>query len=135
MAIAWGYMLGDLVRMRHALNTRYCAARIKMGGMHGPDATGLFSVEKHGAVWCMQAALLQMRAGAIATVPTRLPFLGHDPSGLVERVAVAVRVAVAASQPGQAQQPKVFSPPLATQRHTLIREVRPTHQGVHTCAR
>lgn len=72
----------------------------------------------------VQAALLQMRAGSVVTLTTLLPFLGHDPTGLVERVPVALRLQVAASLPGQVQH-KVFSPPLATQRHTLIREVRP----------
>lgn len=71
-----------------------------------------------------QAALQQMRAGAIATLTTPLPFLGPDPSGRMERVPVTVRLEVAARLPGQPAQ-KVFSPPLATQRHTLIREVRP----------
>lgn len=97
-----------------------------------------------------QAALQQMRAGAIATLTTPLPFLGPDPSGRVERVPVTVRLEVAARLPGQPAQ-KVFSPPLATQRHTLIREVRPdttapsapccvlcsragsTHAAQHTC--
>lgn len=72
----------------------------------------------------VQAALQQMRAGSIATLTMPLPFLGHDPTGLVERVPVTLRLQVAANLPGQVQQ-KVFSPPLATQRHGLIRDVRP----------
>eukprot|EP00892_Ulva_mutabilis_P000362 jgi/Ulvmu1/10326/UM061_0009.1 len=93
---------------------------LEQGSLHGRVGVGAW-------VPAIEAALQRMRAGSIATLCTPLPFLGPDPSGTVERVPVTVRLQVAPHLPGQPPQ-KVFTPPLATQRHTLIREVVRSHE-------
>jgi hypothetical protein len=90
--------------------------------VHAGGCRGLQRTRMH-----MQAVLSQMRPGAAATLPARLPLVSCDRTGMVPQVPVVIRVELDARQPGSnagSTALRIFSPALATQRHTLARQVR-----------
>ena len=73
----------------------------------------------------VQEALQQMKPGSAVRLHTQLPFLGHDPTGMLARCPVAIHIKAAVKQPKPAGPSKIFTPVLSSQRHALALQVSP----------
>lgn len=71
----------------------------------------------------VQEALQQMNPGSAVRLQARLPFLGHDPTGMVARCPVDIHIKAAVKQPNPAGPSKIFTPALSSQRHALALQV------------
>lgn len=77
----------------------------------------------------VQAALQQMKPGSSVRLHAPIPFLGHDPTGMVPRCPVEIHIKAAVKQPNSvAAAAKIFTPTLSSQRHALALQVlQPAH--------
>ena len=71
----------------------------------------------------VQEALQHMKPGSAVRLQARLPFLGHDPTGMVARCPVEIHIKAAVKQHNPAGPSKIFTPALSSQRHALALQV------------